>query len=210
MSSVPPVEPRRRPTQRRSAETVDAILAATARVLVEEGYDGASTNHIARVAGVSVGSLYQYFPNKQALVLALMRRHSEGMLALLRAHAVDTAGAPIPDVVRGFVRAMIAAHRLDPVLHRVLVPQVMALGMEHIDAFQRPVLAVIGAWLEAHRDQIVPRDLRTAAFVLVASVEATVHAAFLEDPPLDMTVLEHEIADLVLRYLLGDAPARQS
>lgn len=68
-------EPRKRPRQRRSAETVDRILGAAARILDERGYAGTTTNHVAELAGVSIGSLYQYFPNKDALLVALAERH---------------------------------------------------------------------------------------------------------------------------------------
>ena len=67
--------PRKSATQERSRATVDALLSATARVLVKEGYDRASTNKVAEAAGVSIGSLYQYFPSKEALVSAVIQRH---------------------------------------------------------------------------------------------------------------------------------------
>src|SRR6185503_3042990 len=69
--------PRKRPRQARSRETVSAILAATSRVLVKHGFDGLTTNAVAEAAGVSIGSLYQYFPNKEALVAGLIERHVE-------------------------------------------------------------------------------------------------------------------------------------
>jgi AcrR family transcriptional regulator len=73
-----PTNPRKSASQKRSRVTVDTLLEATARVLVKQGYDRASTNRIAATAGVSIGSLYQYFPNKEALVAALVARHSRG------------------------------------------------------------------------------------------------------------------------------------
>jgi len=63
------------PQQDRSKVTVDAILTATARILTQEGYDRATTNRIAELAGVSIGSLYQYFPSKEALVTSLAEQH---------------------------------------------------------------------------------------------------------------------------------------
>src|SRR5213082_1988183 len=75
MSPRPRTIPRKRPRQDRSKATVDAILTATARILMADGYDRASTNRIALAAGVSVGSLYQYFPSKEALVAALVENH---------------------------------------------------------------------------------------------------------------------------------------
>lgn len=71
MRSGARTRPRKLPKQERSRVTVEAILDATALVLVREGYDRASTKRVAGVAGVSIGSLYQYFPNKESLVAAL-------------------------------------------------------------------------------------------------------------------------------------------
>ena len=102
---MPTLKPRKRPKQQRSRETYDAIVAATTRVLKREGYEKASTNRIAEVAGVSVGSLYQYFPNKQALVIAVVERHSDQLIAMLERTIADLGAAPIPDAVRTFVRA---------------------------------------------------------------------------------------------------------
>jgi len=73
--------PRKQPRQERSKATVDTILEATARVLIKHGYDGLTTNAVAQLAGVSIGSLYQYFPNKEALVAGLIGRHLEEMHA---------------------------------------------------------------------------------------------------------------------------------
>ena len=74
MARKPLTKPRKNASQDRSRATVDALVEATARILVKEGFDKASTNRIAEAAGVSVGSLYQYFPGKEALVVAVMSR----------------------------------------------------------------------------------------------------------------------------------------
>src|SRR6266540_4026301 len=89
--------PRKQPRQKRSLETVDAILAATAQVLVRHGYEGANTNRIAEAAGVSVGSLYQYFPSKEALVTALIERHMESMWQIIVENAARVAAAPLEE-----------------------------------------------------------------------------------------------------------------
>src|SRR5437899_6576406 len=72
MARKPPTKPRKNASQDRSGATVDALVEATARILVREGFEKASTNRIAEIAGVSVGSLYQYFPSKEALVAAVI------------------------------------------------------------------------------------------------------------------------------------------
>jgi AcrR family transcriptional regulator len=117
-----PLEPRREPTQGRSRATVAAILEAAARVFAASGYAGATTNHIARRAGVSIGSLYEYFPSKDAILVALVERHVDEaeheLAAALR--AARESRAPLPRLVRRLVEAMVALHARDPGLHRVL------------------------------------------------------------------------------------------
>src|SRR5208282_4089553 len=80
----PQTNPRKLASQERSRSTVDALLEATARILVKEGYDRASTNRIAELAGVSIGSLYQYFPSKEALVAAVIDRHTQEVSEVTR------------------------------------------------------------------------------------------------------------------------------
>src|SRR5271170_3526962 len=87
--------PRKSASQERSRSTVDALVEATTRILIKEGYDRASTNRIAEVAGVSIGSLYQYFPSKEALVAAVVDRHSQELSAVTRSALVKMAARPI-------------------------------------------------------------------------------------------------------------------
>ena len=130
--------PRKKPRQDRSLATVDAILDATARVLTTTGYDRASTNRIALAAGVSVGSLYQYFPSKEALVAAVIDRHMQEMLQVFRDALVKVAMRPIQVAARELVSVMFDAHRVNPKLHRVLAEQVPRTGrLENIEAIDR-------------------------------------------------------------------------
>src|SRR5689334_12776867 len=112
--------PRKSPRQERSKATVDTILDATARVLVQEGYDRASTNKIALRAGVSVGSLYQYFPSKEALVAALIDRHMEEMNGVFSERMTGLGEKPPEQLVRDVIEGMISAHKVEPKLHTVI------------------------------------------------------------------------------------------
>src|SRR5262250_3319092 len=109
--------PRKSASQERSRSTVDALIEATARVLVKQGYDRASTNRIASVAGVSIGSLYQYFPSKEALVAAVIDRHTQEQMQVTRNALVKVAARPIEVAARELVSAAIDAHRVNPRLH---------------------------------------------------------------------------------------------
>jgi AcrR family transcriptional regulator len=198
-----PLDPRKRPRQRRAQETLDAILQATAQVLEADGYNKLSTNLVAKVAGVSIGSLYQYFPNKDALLLELFQRHTDEMLTLLGREVLSMATEPIPDAVRRFIRLNIHEHAEHPRLHLALVQHMLNIGPEHVQLIQDRALAAVKAYLALHRDEILPQNLDVAAFVLVTTVQGVIHAAVLERPDyLDEEALEQELCDIVLRYLL--------
>ena len=124
MATRPRTTVRKHATQDRSRATVDAILTATARVLVRDGFDHATTNRIAEEAGVSVGSIYQYFPNKEALVAALVERHMAEMGAIVEEAMMRVMDAPLEEAVREMVAVMLRAHGVDPPLHKVMLEQV--------------------------------------------------------------------------------------
>jgi AcrR family transcriptional regulator len=205
MPRRPRTAPRKRPRQERSQATVDAILDATARVLCTTGYDRASTNRIALAAGVSVGSLYQYFPSKEALVAALAERHTESMTSLVRRKLTEVSTMPIDVAVRTMIRAMFDAHAVDPRLHKVLIEQVPRVGkLEKVTAVEHEVGCLVQLFLEARHADLRRRqcDLDAVAFVLCHVVEAVTHAAVLAE--LDAArsrAVESELTDMILRYL---------
>jgi AcrR family transcriptional regulator len=117
-------KPRKLPQQERSKETVEAILIATAHILVKDGYDTASTNKIAEHAGVSIGSLYQYFPSKEAIVATLIEHHAGEMVSAIAAKLKAVWDAPIEIALCELVNACIQANKVNPQLHKVLIEQV--------------------------------------------------------------------------------------
>jgi AcrR family transcriptional regulator len=192
--------------QERSRLTVNAILEATTRILIREGYDRASTNKIAAAAGVSIGSLYQYFPSKEALVAAVSERHSREVLQLMRNALIKVAARPVEVAAREFVSVAIDAHRVDPELHRVLAEQVPRIGpLENVEAVNQESYSLIRGYLEAHRDEIAVADLDVAAFLCVTAVEASTHAAVLRHPEMltdeKAEKFVDEVTELVVRYL---------
>jgi len=117
-------KPRKLPKQERSQATVSAILIATTRILTEEGYDKFNTNRVAELAGVSVGSLYQYFPNKEALLYALGEHHANEMAQLAQHHLEDLGDRSILEVLQQIIKAVLAAYAVNPKLYRILHQQV--------------------------------------------------------------------------------------
>lgn len=208
MTRRPPTNPRKHATQERSRATVDALVEATARILVRESFDKASTNRIAEVAGVSVGSLYQYFPCKEALVAELIERHGREITRVVRGELAVALDEPVEQGVRRLVAVAVKAHRVDPALHRVLAEQIPRVGkLKNVETFSRENYTLFSAYLENHRDEIRVVDLELAAFVCVTSIEALTHTAVLHHPDMSsgeaMNALIDEGTRLIVGYLTG-------
>jgi AcrR family transcriptional regulator len=163
---------------------------------------------IAEVAGVSVGSLYQYFPNKEALVAAVINRHQQKIMQTVRGELADTMGQPLQQAVRMLVAAAVKAHRVDPRLHRVLAEQIPRVGrLENVETFSRDNFALFRNYLETHRNELAVDDLELASFICVTSIEALTHNAVLHHAKTlsgdAMESLIDEGTRLVVGYLKG-------
>jgi AcrR family transcriptional regulator len=207
MAAKVQTNPRKSASQKRSRLTVKALLDATARILVREGFDKASTNRIAEVTGVSVGSLYQYFPSKEALVAALVDRHRQDISLAVQGELAEAMQLPLKQGVRRLVTVAVKAHRIDPALHRALTEQIPRVGrLEKAETFNRENYALFRAYLERHRGKIHAVDLELASFVCVTSIEALTHTAVLHQRIVSDEATEaliDEATRLVIGYLAG-------
>jgi len=197
-------DPRKRPRQARSRATVDAILEATAQVLVQHGYDKTSTNRVAERAGVSVGSVYQYFPNKEALVGELVDRYSGEILEMLTAQLAERASEPPSVITPQLVGAMIELKRKDPELARVLREQIPRVGrMQRYETQLDAIIAAVATYLALHREALRHDNVEIAAFVAVHAADAATHAGVVSRPDLDESELARHVTDMLLSYLVA-------
>jgi len=207
MRAIPTTSPRRRPRQARAQATVDAIVKATARVLVDEGYDRASTNRVALAAGVSIGSLYQYFPSKEALVAALVEDHIAKMQSALSQSlsSAPTSFSATPTLearAKQLVRGVITAYRVDPSLDHVLCQEVPKVGeLQRVYGFEQYLAERCRAHLFSDVT-VRPIDMDRAVFLLVNAVPGVVRASVKEDPRGEADErLAEELTDMIVRYL---------
>jgi len=112
--TAPSLSPRKSPVQARSSATVDDILQATIQVLLKDGKERLTTTRVAQRAGVSVGTLYQYFPNKSALLQAALRRHLEDVAEAVACVCREQSGKPIAQMATVLIEAFLAAKMRDP------------------------------------------------------------------------------------------------
>ncbi|MEU8682330.1 TetR/AcrR family transcriptional regulator [Streptomyces sp. NPDC048611] len=205
------LQPRKQPRQARAEHTRQRILAAAAHVFAEYGHAAGTTNRIAEQARISIGSLYQYYPNKDAILVELMTRHLDaGMTALSRGDD-DTAPSSLEDGIRRYVRRTIDNHQDDPHLLRVMLEQAPCSSelLEKVSRYQQTRTAHARELIEDHPEVRVA-DREVAARLLVSTVELVVHQLIAAPDPLAPTRLESELVTMLTRYLKGDAGERES
>lgn len=189
---------RRKPTQKRAAATVDAILVAASQILARDGIERFSTTAVADRAGVSIGSLYQYFRNKEDLLVALATREVGQLLATV---AATFSGSAPGQRGRGVVRAIVAAVAGGP--SGGANPQLLLryAGRAEILSQVRDFAAGFSGVLVGDR-QLAAEEV----FVLTRAVLGVAIAALAEEHSLNLGRLEDELASLIYRYL--DAAGR--
>jgi AcrR family transcriptional regulator len=192
----------RRPRQERSREMVDTILAAATRVFVRVGYARATTNRIADAAGVSVGSLYQYFPSKDAIAIELMRRYRERVVGRIAAHLGEMNEATFRNVVQALIGALLHDDQIDNSLRRVLIERVLRTDARgEIAGFEERVESVLADALRGAKDVVAINDYELCAFILVRAVLAVTHGAVVDSPQYNTPALVDELTRLIVRYI---------
>ena len=193
---------RREPKQRRARETVEAVLDAVVRILKRSGIAGVTTNRVAEVAGVSIGSVYQYFPDKRAIFMALHDRHVAQISALIESTLVRHAADPLDDLVRALVGALVEAHGADPELHELPSTEV-PYGAGGARAFEERLRGTFRLAIASRTEERrASRDLDRILFVVPLMVEALAHGVALKRPPeLSLADAKEEAVRAVLAYL---------
>lgn len=203
-------QPRKEPGQERARFTFDAILEAAARILRTEGPTHLTTNRIAEVAGVSVGSLYQYFPNKDAIVGRLIELELERDLA--HAHEMFRAfeAMPLREAFTTMRAAMIERARTAQSLHEHLLPRVSELDRQRlVRARVGQTLDAFIAFLRSRPDELRepyasdPAALEAASYLVFSAMETMLNAAKINRPELldgpILAALVDELGGLLLR-----------
>jgi AcrR family transcriptional regulator len=167
--------------------------------------DAATTTRIAEVAGVSIGSLYQYFSHRDAILMALQDREFAQALELMESVLADgNLGKTPRDTVTAVIRGLMALYSKSPGLHRVLAIEGLRVAKaDRVHAFDARIIAIIRHFLGATGVAVRRRNMEAAAFVAFQSVRATMLASLLEQHPgLDDETLVGEMVDLIFRYLV--------
>lgn len=195
------IRQRKEPQQARAQHTVEAVLAATLQVLLREGYSKLTTTRVAERAGVSVGTLYQYFPDKRSLVAALKVQYFEKLLAELKAAVERAVPLPLPEAVRVVIDALLAVKREKLPLARALRGPLAEFEGRGIARDAREHTEALLLRLLTARASTLPEP-ELSARVLAAAMEGALSVAVDEEPELlSSPAYAEELAALALGFL---------
>ncbi|WP_019528272.1 TetR/AcrR family transcriptional regulator [Dasania marina] len=196
-------KPRKIPKQGRALHTVDSIIEATQKILSNQGYESASTNYIAEVAGVSIGSLYQYFPSKEAIMASLVEKTVVEAAERIREELLSCMGLPLEESTPRLVRVILETRKANAFVflslprempcHRAVSGQLTTEKYLH---------TTIYSYYMQHRDRVGIEDLDTAIFVTEHLVIGCIDAYIDNNSPKidDETLVDH-LSLAVLSYL---------
>jgi AcrR family transcriptional regulator len=180
----------------------ETILEGATRVFAAHGYARSTTNRIAEAAGVSVGSVYQYFPDKDAMLTELMRRYRDGLVARIGQRVAEMNVVTFEAVVHALLSAVLHDDQINPALRRVLIERVLRTdARREISGFEERLEELIVEALRGAKDYVTVEEFELSAFILVRVVLAVSHAAVVDRPWYNTPSLTKELTRLVVGYV---------
>ncbi|MCL3819214.1 TetR/AcrR family transcriptional regulator [Aeromicrobium wangtongii] len=200
--SRPPADLRRAPQQERSQAMVERIVTAGQAVLEREGYSRFTTNRVAVEAGISPGSLYQYFADKHAVLAAVVDRHSAQLSTQLTGVLTAHLDRPGPELVRATLDGLMDALEHNVEFLRLIVEQLpRAQYGDRTAALEQRIGDLVSAYLQINRPRSRVHEPATSAWMLVRTVEHLAVQYVLEDPDITRERFVEELAAMVLAYV---------
>lgn len=196
------LKPRKTPSQERARATVDAILEASAYILIKDGWEKFTTNSVAERAGVNIASLYQYFPNKEAIAAEMQRRHiAKGQNAFPEMIEKLRSQTDLRAALKILIDGAVAEHRVNPKLHKVFAEELPRASRRVHGERDEHLMAQLAEILEPYAIQVP--DLDIALFLFRVVTHAAIHEAASERPDLlSNSLFAEELITLIERYLV--------
>lgn len=197
-----PMQARKIPRQSRAQATVEALLQCTATLLEEQGYSRLTTNHVARRAGISIGSLYQYFPSKEALLHALAERHFQHHAQRYLERLEALATLPVETQVRDLVQLNFEVAREQPGMARGLYAELSRIGgMDPLQRMREAITQALASRYRALPAPWTPAQPDMIAFIVTIACSGLVGETVLSKPAwLQDEAFIEQVTQMVLGY----------
>jgi AcrR family transcriptional regulator len=197
------VSPRKQPNQDRAKETVETIFQATAHILEQEGFDKASTNKIAEKAGISIGSLYQYFPSKEAILAKMIDMFIEKEIRMLEKAIDSDTPKNLQETIETIVEAVIDGKKKQTRFTKLFAQKFLSLAKEDsMKKMDKHVLALFRTHLEKYKDEIRTENIDLSLYILYQTVRIVPVAIIFDNAfSLNDKNLKNELVYLCYNFL---------
>jgi len=196
---TPRLSPTKVPLQARSRKTVEYIVRAAARLLVRSGYEALTTNHVADEAGVGVASVYEYFPNKQAIVAAVVTDVADDVLYELRQALAVASGSSPKEGLGIWLDAMFGAIERRRAILTILVREVpFLLEIPAVQSLRERLLQLARSAGVLSRKPVIVEHYEAVAYLMTVMVQAAVLESVIRPPP---DIAQGELRDTLTQLL---------
>jgi len=193
---------RKRPTQRRAQQTYDSILNAAAEILEKEGLKKFNTNYISQKSKVSIGSLYQYFPNKESVIVALIEFQHVKRIEALEELLEKTEGQPIEELIQALIEAVFEIEKMNPRLQQILHEQMFSLGKTDMAMkFDDYLIKKLELFFARNPFKFKLKNRVIGLRMLVHAIKSVSYYSHTDPNFSDEKRLISEVKDLTLRYV---------
>jgi AcrR family transcriptional regulator len=197
------VTPRKRPEQERSRTTVAHILAASTQILQQQGLEFFNTNKVAQKAGISIGSLYQYFPNKEAIISALLERYVQKQFELIETEMQKMKGKNLRTTIAALVKVQLESKKKNSRFNKFIAETLFRIdGLKHMQKIDDKIADYLKQFVLPFKDELRDGDIDWMIFNMIhimkiLPVSVIFHPTFeIEDPK-----FEEELVELFFGYL---------
>ena len=203
----------RKPVQSRGKKTREKILKAAADLFGKEGFEKTTTHKVVKAAGVSVGTFYAYFKDKEAILLELFDQHARALYEVLDRpfEEVDWDNLTVRSLIRSAIETSVECNALNPKLHRLFCERSRhPLLTTKREEWEKKAMSRMTELIRFGEEHVRLNDPETAAFIIYSAVNAACMQAIVFEEGPSMSKLVDGLTDLVSRYVLMDADAPES
>ena len=210
MKTIPtPDASQKQAAQSKSQRTREAIVEAAFKAYAENGLHGTNSKVIAKRAGVSIGTFYNYFEDKKSLFLEVLDRHAYEIMDVIESRCEQIKKRNVYDreSMQDIIEAVFEAHTLSPDFHREVTA--MELTDPEVAAryarYQKEYLEQLVGWFSSIKSKLRVHDIETSVALMCMSIEQVVHTIIMSQPPVPSQRLISELADMLYLYLFKDS-----
>ncbi len=198
-------KPRKFPKQRRAQDRVDMILDTSIGIIESEGFEKLNTNYIAERSGISVGSIYQYFPNKESIVSSLIEKHYEDRMHLLNEKVFTLRRKSVEAVVDGLIRTLFESHKKHPKLEQILQSKKRQLGNEVREKMlDENLMKLLEKYMTKTIGKFDVKNLNLALKILATSIKSVCLDSLYDHKYGNEEDVIIELKKMTLRYIQRD------